>query len=167
MERHATLATVRDFMRTDVFSLRPGMQMKQALEALQRRGRRAAPVVDTLGRPVGMFSESDCLRVLASVTSHEDPLGTVADHMTAPVKTLSPDLDVYRAAERFSASKLRVLPVVEGGKVVGVVTPGDLARALWQIQQQRESDPGGRKPEGAAWDPEQSANRDRRTTRSS
>jgi CBS domain-containing protein len=88
----------------------------------------ALPVVDERDRLVGIVSEADLVR---------DPLDgrraprprTVAGAMTTGVVTLPPDAAVSELTRLMSDHGLRVVPIVEGGRLIGVVTRGDLLRA--------------------------------------
>jgi CBS domain-containing protein len=55
---------------------------------------------------------------------------TVQDVMTAPVVTLRPDETVHEAAERLAGARISGAPVVENGKVVGIISETDILRAL-------------------------------------
>jgi CBS domain-containing protein len=160
MERDAELLTVADFMTKGVVSLPAEMDIDEALGVLDRSGFSGAPVVQD-GRCVGVLSEVDCTRVLASAAYNGMPVEHVHDHMTRDVQCVSPGTDVFSAAQAMLESGHRRLPVCDGEQLVGIVTLRDVGRALRQVQQARDTVHRDEHPPGAAWDPEKSRERDK------
>lgn len=77
------------------------------------------------GRMAGIFTERDVLRRV--VNDGRDPQATtVADVMTAPVLTVTPETTVAECRLLFTERRIRHLPVMERGELVGVVTSGDV-----------------------------------------
>jgi len=154
MERDATLPLVREFMSPRVSSLPQDLEIEQALLRLRKAGHSGAPVVDQAGALVGVLSEVDCMKVLASAAFHAIPSGPVSDFMTREVSTLAPDTDLFAAVHRAQQTRFRRFPVVEDGRLVGIVTVRDLDKALWEIAQARTKLHRVQEhPPGAAWDP--------------
>lgn len=114
----------RDVMSRPVVSVTIGATVRDAVTILTGHGFATVPVVDDRGRVVGIVSESDGLRADDRTT---DPVGTV---MTAPVEVTVPDADVSTIAARMLGRRLRALPVVEEGRLVGIVARRDLLRTL-------------------------------------
>src|SRR6266540_2976816 len=121
----------RDIMSRPVFSIAVDTTVREAITLLTGKGFAAVPVVDDLGQVVGIFSESDAMRVTMSaadgVDHRDDPASTV---MTTPVEVVTPGTDIATVAERMLAGRLRCLPVVEQGLLIGVVARRDLLRTL-------------------------------------
>lgn len=154
MERDAKLPLVRDFMNPRVSSLPVELEIEEALLRLRRAGHSGAPVLDADGALVGVLSEVDCMKVLASAAFHAMPSGPVGDFMTRDVATLTPDTDLFAAVHRAQQTRFRRFPVIDGGRVVGIVTVRDLDKALWEIAQARTKlHRAPDHPPGAAWDP--------------
>jgi len=114
----------RDIMSRPVISVGTHSTVRDAVMALTEHGFAAVPVVDDSDRVVGIFSESDGLR---GGHRPKDPVTTV---MAAPVEVTAPDTDVATIAERMLTSRLRSLPVVEEGLLVGMVARRDLLRTM-------------------------------------
>lgn len=126
----AKLPTVRDYMDTDVPTLRPETPMLEAVGFLLEKRVTGAPVVNDAGELVGIVTEYDCLHLLALGAGGEAPAGTVGDYMTAAVTTVPPRMNVYFAAGMFLNARVRRFPVVEEGRLVGAVTRYDILRAV-------------------------------------
>jgi len=124
---------VRDFMATNIVTFSPEMPISDAVGILVRNKYSGAPVVDGMGRLVGMLSEKDCLRVavLGNVETASEAL--VGDHMTRKVETVEPDTDLLDVAEGFMQAAFKRFPVVEGERLVGQISRIDVLRAIDQL----------------------------------
>jgi len=85
---------------------------------------------------LGIISERDYARkvILKNRSSHDTP---VSDIMTAPAVTVSPDDTVHRCMEIMTEKRFRHLPVMKSGRVVGMLSIGDLVKAVIEEQSQR------------------------------
>ena len=134
-------------MTTDVVTVTPSTPLKEAAQLLATRGISGVPVVEPGGRIVGVLSEADVLvqergaprpgpgllgLIFDPDAAWRDKLGarSVADAMTAPAICIGPDRPVHAAAERMLDDGVNRLPVVEDGRLLGIVTRADLVRAF-------------------------------------
>ena len=124
------LPVVRDHMDRHVATLRPEMDILDAVGVLLEKRVTVAPVVDRAGRLVGILTEKDCLRLVAAGVQGNVPRGSVVNFMTTNPETIPPDMDVYYAAGLFLTRDFRRFPVVEDGKLVGAITRFDILRAI-------------------------------------
>ena len=99
--------------------------LRDATASIVESGFAALPVVDENGRVVGILSESDALNA-----GPGEQATTVAAAMTTPVETVSPRSDISTIAVRMLNGRLRSIPVVEAGLLVGIVARRDVLRAL-------------------------------------
>ena len=114
-------------MNDSVISIDPQESAALAARLLARHNVGALPVCSSNGQLQGLVTDRDI--VLRCVAAESDPLATtVAWIMTKRPASVSPADDVRLAAQRMSAQQVRRLPVVEKGKVVGMVSLGDLAK---------------------------------------
>ena len=98
-----------------------------AARLLKRMNLGALPVTDRSGRLRGMLTDRDI--VLRCVASGADARELrVADIMTRGVVTAEPETEVAEAARTMGGGLVRRLPVVEGGKLVGMLSLADMAR---------------------------------------
>ncbi len=132
---------VRDVMTREVVTVGPDSSTKQAGAVMAERGFAALPVVDGDRRVIGMVAEADVLRdrVPADPRLHmrrdrevapQTPAMLVRDVMTAAVRSIAASADVADLARLLVGERLRSLPVVEDGVLVGIVSRRDVLRVL-------------------------------------
>jgi CBS domain-containing protein len=123
--------TLRDFMTSDdVLTIAADTTLGQAARLMRGRNVGAA-VVTEAERIVGIFTERDLLRAIAD-SRHPDQ-GQVQSYMTPDPLTLPPDHSPSEAAQIMSERKFRHIPVVEGDRLVGIVSIRDLVGAGLQM----------------------------------
>jgi tRNA nucleotidyltransferase (CCA-adding enzyme) len=115
-----TSEQVQDLMTAPVFVLTPETTMASALQALRNRGIHGAPIVDE-GRLLGMISMRDRKR-LKKPEQYRHP---VKAFMSQPVYTISPAKSPAEAAHLMVKHDIGRLPVLDGGKLVGIITRSD------------------------------------------
>ena len=119
---------VRDLMNASVVSVEPTSSAALAARLISRHNVGALPVCSEGKRLRGMITDRDI--VLRCVAAEEDPSQTmVRDIMTRNCATVAPGDDCRAATRLMAAQQVRRLPVVEGGKVVGMISLGDLAKS--------------------------------------
>ncbi|HBH01950.1 MAG: hypothetical protein A2W08_05990 [Candidatus Rokubacteria bacterium RBG_16_73_20] len=124
---------VEDVMHRDVVSVSPKTTLPEALGLMQQRGIRHLPVVEG-GELVGIVSDRDLKRVMASpaTTLERHELAyllsklALADFMTRSVTTVGPRHPVEEAARIMMKERISALPVIEEGRLVGIVTETDV-----------------------------------------
>jgi len=117
-----------------VWSVSPQTPVLEAIRLMADKHIGALIVVKD-GELVGIVSERDYARkvILMGHSSAELP---VSEIMTYPVTTVAPDDTVHRCMEICTERRIRHLPVVEKSRVVGIVSIGDLVKAVIEEQQQ-------------------------------
>jgi CBS domain-containing protein len=110
-----------------VVTITPGATIQQAMRALANENIGALVVVGDDRKPLGIISERDIIRALASDRSVFEQ--RVEDVMTAEVFSGSPGDDVESVLHTMTEGHFRHLPIVDGGELAGLVTTGDLVRA--------------------------------------
>ena len=123
---------VKDHMATEVVALQPDMEILRAAQVLIRHDISGAPVLDPHGRLVGLLTERDFMRVALQAAYHGEPGGLVQDFMTHDPVTVSPDDTILDLAQKFITAKFRRYPVLDGGRLVGVISRRDVMRAIGQ-----------------------------------
>lgn len=126
------------FKGRDVWSLGPGDTVYEAIDQMARRAIGALLVMEG-EKLVGIVSERDYARkvILKGRSSRQTQ---VSEIMSSPVHTIRPECDVEEAMAVMTDKRVRHLPVAVEGKVVGVISIGDVVRGLiedreFEIQQ--------------------------------
>lgn len=118
---------VRDLMNPSVVTVSAGDSAALAARMLSRHNVGALPVCSADGRLRGIVTDRDI--VLRCIAAEDDPAQTpVRDVMTRGCYTVTPQDDCREATRLMSARQVRRLPVVQGGKLVGMLSLGDLAK---------------------------------------
>ena len=118
---------VSEIMKPGVISVSPDESAAYTSRLLYRHNIGSVPVCTSDGTLKGIVTDRDI--VLRVVAADSDPHNTpVSDIMSHSVITVSPDDDVKRASKLMSISQVRRLPVVNDGRVVGMVSLGDLSQ---------------------------------------
>ena len=109
-----------------IVSAEPDTTVGAAIALLAERRIGALPVIDE-DRVVGIFSERDVIHAIAvhGAGALDRP---VSELMTAPALTVAPDQDVLGALGLMTRRRIRHLPVVVDGAIVGFVSIGDLVK---------------------------------------
>ena len=118
--------TVGQFMTTDLFTVRPDDLVDLAASVMDWRHIRHVPVEDDEGRLVGLVSHRDLLRLLSRglPPGHTGPI-TVRSIMKPQPITITSETPTLEAIEIMRDHKVGCLPVVEGDRLVGIVTAYD------------------------------------------
>lgn len=131
---------VRDVMTREVVTVEPDTSAKYAAEVMAERGFAALPVVDGDGVVIGIVAEADVLRdrlpadprlhLRRTPVPDAPPARLVRGVMTTSVRTVPVAADVADVARLFVDDRLRSAPVLDGERLVGIVSRRDLLRSL-------------------------------------
>ena len=117
---------IREVMTNPVIRIRPEEPVSVAARPLARYNIGSLPVCGSDGRVCGLVTDRDIVtRCLAAGRSPAST--TVADVMTGRVISAAPDMDTGAAAHLMGREQIRRLPVIENGKLCGMVSLADLA----------------------------------------
>jgi CBS domain-containing protein len=127
-----TVASILRYKGHDVWSVNPDASVFQAISLMADRGIGSLVVIAD-DRLVGIISERDYARkvVLQGKSSKET---RVRDIMTSPVLSVGPSHTVDDCMRIVTTKRIRHLPVVDGEKVIGIVSIGDLVRRVIATQ---------------------------------
>jgi CBS domain-containing protein len=122
-----TIASLLASKGPKVVTIHPEASIREALARLAEHNIGALVVTDEQNRPVGILSERDIVRGLAR---EEQVLGrSVSAIMTRDVIIGSPQDDLRTVSHTMTEKRIRHLPVMEGGQLVGIVSIGDVVKA--------------------------------------
>lgn len=87
---------------------------------------------------VGIISEGDCMKQISSSRYHNHPMADikVQDHMATEIETIDGNMNVFDAADKFLTSKRRRFPIIEEGKLVGLISQKDVLKAPLELKGQ-------------------------------
>ena len=118
---------VSELMTDNVISISPDEPASLAARLLFRHNIGSVPVCTEDGRLKGIVTDRDI--VLRCIAAENDPETTpVREIMSRGLITVSPTDDVREAARQMAQSQVRRLPVVDSGKLVGMLALGDMAK---------------------------------------
>jgi CBS domain-containing protein len=127
VNKMAGVILVRDVMETDVKTVRPDSSVMEAIQKMNKFDVGSIVVVQEK-RPVGIITERDILRKI--VESELDPVTVRARQiMSSPIVTIREDLAIEEAAKIMTTRKIKKIPVVKDGKLIGIVTATDLVKS--------------------------------------
>lgn len=114
---------VEDLMTREVKTIEGRNSLEDCIGVMRGNDIGCAVVVEK-GTPVGIFTERDLLRKVADGKANLQL--TMTEVMSNPLKTISPTASIWDAIEIMNNSKIRHLPVVDKGRLVGIITERDL-----------------------------------------
>ena len=140
---------VSEIMTTGVKTARADTPVKDIANTMCFNKISGLPIVDDNDNIVGIVSEKDLLTRMfpdmATIAAegrpnfeemekeYADTLSLVAgDIMTSTVSTVAPDMPIMKAASMMCVNKIRRIPVAENNKVVGIISIGDVHKAIFQ-----------------------------------
>jgi acetoin utilization protein AcuB len=124
---------VRDIMTTSVLTVAPGATIEDTCRIMHDHNIRHLPVVDG-GRVVGVVTDRDIHGATSSLClAPSPPQGIVRDVMATPARTADPLDAVEDAARTMRLLKIGCLPVIDGERLVGIITGIDLLDAMLRL----------------------------------
>ena len=143
----------KDIMTTDVVTVAPEATVEEVAKIITDRGISGVPVVDANGEVVGIVTEGDIIARSKKlhIPTHFQLLGgviylestkklekdlqkmvafQVKDLMTTEVFTVSPEASVEEIATVMTEERVNRIPVVDRGKLVGIISRADIVRTL-------------------------------------
>ena len=127
------MTRIKDIMSSPVITVSPRNSIQEAIEIMRENDTRRLPVIDR-GKLVGMLVQHDIENALRS--PGRIPQTPVEWVMTKKVHYVSPEQTITEAARVMKARKISALPVMESGKLVGIITDTDLLQFLIDLMEQ-------------------------------
>ena len=129
-----TIAAILKDKGTDVITVTPSAKVPEIAAIIASRRIGAVVVQDAPGALVGIVSERDVVKAVAAQGDAALQM-TAADIMTKAVITATRNTSVNEAMTMMDSGYFRHLPVVEDGKLVGIISVRDVVRAVIQVQE--------------------------------
>lgn len=121
---------VRDYMTLQAVTFRPEMSLSAALEKVMKSSYLGGPVINEKEEVIGFLSGHDLLDKLVKVSYYCQDTHIVSDCMHPDVIAVGPDTSIIELADMMQVGKPKVYPVIDNGKLVGIITRRDVLRAV-------------------------------------
>ncbi|KAA0005500.1 MAG: CBS domain-containing protein [Thermoplasmata archaeon] len=116
---------VKEVMRAKVITVEPNTNVREAAQLMRKK--KVGSVIVVEDKPVGILTESDIIeKIVAEDKKASDVL--VKEIMTSPIIVIDPYIDLEEAMKTMSACNIRRLPVIENGRLIGIITQKDVLR---------------------------------------
>ncbi len=125
----------KDYMTANLVTLSPDTSVMEAMRILLDKGISGAPVVDKMGRLVGLLSEKDCMRVATNAGYYGEAGGKVSEFMSPEVITVEGDTSVIEIAKMFMEKPFKRYPVMDDNRLVGSISRRDVLKAILAIHE--------------------------------
>lgn len=120
----------KDYMQSRPITFTADMMVQAAVEKFLNSHQLGGPVVDGQGHLIGWISEQDCIAVLLKEAYHCEHVAQVKDVMRKEVLSVGPDTSILSLAEMMMGQKPKIYPVVEEGRLLGVINRHNVMQAI-------------------------------------
>ncbi|RLF29589.1 MAG: CBS domain-containing protein [Thermoplasmata archaeon] len=117
---------VKEAMKANPVIVKPDMTVLEAAR-LMRKQKIGNVIVVEKKQPIGILTESDILKKIVAENKNPDDV-QVKDVMSTPIIVVDPYKTVEEAMKIMDRSNIRRLPVIENGKLIGIITQKDISR---------------------------------------
>lgn len=126
---------VRDYMDNDPHAISVKANVSDVVKSLLDAGVIGAPVIDENEKVIGFVSEQDCIKEMLNDAFYCEEPAIVTDVMHTDVLTVSPDTSIVEIAQIMLQSKPKNYPVVDNGKLVGLINRSLILKALLEYDE--------------------------------
>jgi CBS domain-containing protein len=123
------MQVAKDIMRRQIITISPDITVGESIDILIENGISGLPVVDGSGTLVGMITEFALLAAAYDEAIKSEP---VSRHMTREILSIGPESPIRAIADKFIVHRIRRVPVLENGKLIGSISRRDVLRAIQQ-----------------------------------
>ena len=121
---------VRDYMKLQAVTFTPEMSLSAALDKVMGSDYLGGPVIDENKKVIGFLSGQDLLDKLIKVSYYCQDTHIVSDCMHPEVLSVTSETSIIELAEMMKVGRPKVYPVIDSGKLVGIITRRDVLRAI-------------------------------------
>ena len=129
---------VSDYMSRNLIKFKPEQSALEVMHILVKKRISGGPVVNDKNELIGIISEGDCMKQISESRYHNHPMEnlSVENHMIKDVETIDGNMNVFDAANKFLENRRRRFPIVENGKLVGLISQKDVLKAALELKGQ-------------------------------
>lgn len=121
---------VRDYMQSSLQAISATASVREVVDHLLQWNITGAPVVDHHMRVIGFVSEQDCIKEMLNSAFYAEDSASVTRIMRPDVLTVTPETSILEIAETMLGHKPKNYPVIEQGKLVGLINRRHILQAL-------------------------------------
>jgi CBS domain-containing protein len=135
------MIAAKHLMNTGVITISPNEDIYEAMRMMALNNVTGLPVIDHNGTLLGIITEKDILVLLHNSLEEvnmDRVVGTVGQFMTRRVICFGPEDRLADIAECLSTNDFRRVPILDHGRLVGIISRKDVIRYLRDLQQQNE-----------------------------
>lgn len=121
---------VKDYMDHDPHAVHITTNVRDVVESLLKAGVIGCPVIDDSDKVVGFVSEQDCIKEMLNDAFYCEEPPEVRAVMHGDVMTVSPETSIVEIAQTMMANKPKNYPVVDNGKLVGLINRSLILKAI-------------------------------------
>lgn len=125
--------TARDIMTKSVIKVTPDQDLFDVIGLFVKHKISGAPVVDKNDRYLGVFSERSSISLLVDAAERGTPTTRIEGFVDTAAQTVTPDTGLWTIAQIFLSSHYRRLPVLENGRVIGLISRRDVLKAAHSL----------------------------------
>lgn len=129
----STSVLARDLMTQNLVMLKPSIDVFQAIDILLKHCISGAPVVDSDGKFLGIFSEKSAMRFIVNAAYENFPDAGLMPFVDPSPPTIGPDTDLLTICQTFLNQATRRLPVLDGERLLGQISRRDVMRKVSQL----------------------------------
>ncbi|WP_299105249.1 CBS domain-containing protein [uncultured Tenacibaculum sp.] len=128
---------VSDYMSKNLITFREEQPIEDVIETLIQNKISGGPVVNEKNELIGIISEGDCMKQISESRYYNLPIdknNTVGKAMVKEVETIDGNMNIFDAANKFLTSRRRRFPIVDKGKLVGLISQKDVLKAAMKLK---------------------------------
>jgi CBS domain-containing protein len=126
---------VNDFMDRDPHAVSSSTSIKDAVTLMIKHGIIGVPVTNEKHELIGYLSEQDCVKDMLNSAFYSEEPGPVSSAMQCNVVSVSPETSIVEIAQTIMTNRPKNYPVVNEGKLVGLISRSDVLRALLEHEE--------------------------------
>jgi len=129
---------VKDYMSTNLITFKTTQSIEEVIETLIKNRISGGPVVNDNNELIGIISEGDCIKQISESRYYNMPMEShsIEKHMVKNVETIDGNMNIFDAANKFLEAKRRRFPIVENGKLIGLISQKDILKAALKLKGQ-------------------------------
>ncbi|MDN3595722.1 CBS domain-containing protein [Zunongwangia endophytica] len=129
---------VEDYMTSSLTTFKQEQSVAEVMEALLRNKISGAPVINDRNELVGIISDADCMKQISESRYFNMPIGDmkIENYMSTDVAVIDKNISIFDCAQRFYSNSYRRFPVVEHGKLIGMISRKDILCAALKLRAQ-------------------------------